>query len=86
MAAVRQAAFYCYDAKLDAPSRYGLLSKPIPLPDIADTSVPSGSLHEIVGVGTPKASHVNTASKEMFTNVFMGATRMLAGSDGSRKL
>ena len=61
-------------------------SKPIPLPDIADTSVPSGSLHEIVGVGTPKVSHVNTASKEMFTNVFMGATRMLAGSDGSRKL
>ena len=61
-------------------------SKPIPLPDIADTSVPSGSLHEIVGVGTPKASHVNTASKEMFTNVFMGATRMLAGSGGSRKL
>ena len=23
--AVRQAAFYCYNAKLDAPSRYGLL-------------------------------------------------------------
>ena len=22
---VREAAFYCYDAKLDAPSRYGLL-------------------------------------------------------------
>jgi len=25
LAAVRQAAFYCYNAKLDAPSRYGLL-------------------------------------------------------------
>ena len=25
MVAVRQAAFYCYNAKLDAPSRYGLL-------------------------------------------------------------
>ena len=28
MAAVRQAAFYCYNAKLDAPSRYGLLHLP----------------------------------------------------------
>ena len=26
MVAVRQAAFYCYNAKLDAPSRYGLLT------------------------------------------------------------
>ena len=26
LAAVKQAAFYCYNAKLDAPLRYGLLS------------------------------------------------------------
>jgi len=25
LVAVRQEAFYCYNAKLDAPSRYGLL-------------------------------------------------------------
>ena len=60
-------------------------SMPIPLADVADTAVPSGRFHEIVGVGTPKASHVSTAPKEMFTTVFMGATTMLAGSGGSRK-
>ena len=60
-------------------------SMPLPLPDIAEFSVPSGRLHEIVGAGTPKASHVNTASKEMLTTVFMGATTILAGSGGSRK-
>jgi len=61
-------------------------SKPIPLPDIADTSNPSSSIHEIVCVRTPKSSNVKTASKEMFTKVVMRATRILAGSDGSRKM
>ena len=61
-------------------------SRPTPLPDVADTSVPSGRFHEIVGVGTPKASHLNTASEDMFTVVFIGATRMLAGSGRSRRI
>jgi len=59
-------------------------SMPLPLPDIAEFSVPSGRFHEIVGAGTPKASHANTASKEMLTTVFMGATTMLAGSGESK--
>ena len=59
-------------------------SMPIPLPDVADTAVPSGRFHEIVGVGTPKASQVNTALKETHTTVFIGATTILAGAGGSR--
>ena len=64
----------------------GRYSMPLPLPDVVDTAVPSGRFHDIVGVGTPKASQVNTASKETMTTLFVGATTMLAGSGGSRKL